>query len=108
MIIDSPVTHAAFRPERMGKTDLAAGRHLFSGLNAFEPGQRHAAHVHPDQDKLYVVLEGVAGLTVGAETRRAERGAVALAAAGVEHAIENPGPGRLVVLVVMSPPPAAA
>jgi mannose-6-phosphate isomerase-like protein (cupin superfamily) len=30
---------------------------------------------------------------------------MALAAAGVEHALRNPGPGRMVVLVVFSPPP---
>lgn len=105
MITEEPLTQAAFRPDKMSKADLGVGKNLFCGLNAFEPGQRHEAHVHPDQDKLYVVLQGVADVTVATATRRVGRGAVALAAAGVEHGIENPGPERLVVLVVMSPPP---
>ncbi len=105
MIIDNAAAGAAFRPDKMGKADLACSERLFCGLNTFEPGQRHEAHVHFDQDKLYVVLEGVANVSVADETKRVDRGGVALASAGVPHAVENLGPGRLIVLVVMSPPP---
>ena len=107
MIAEAPTAQAVFRPDKMGKADLASGAHLFCGLNAFEPGQSHAAHVHANQDKLYVVLDGAADVTVAGETRRVLAGGVALAGAGIEHGIENPGPGRLVVLVVMSPPPSS-
>lgn len=107
MITKAPAQHASFRPDKMGKSDLVAGRHLSCGLNAFEAGQRHAGHVHMQQDKLYVVLQGVALVTVGTDTQRVEAGAVAFAPAGVGHGIENPGPGRLLVLAVLSPPPAA-
>ena len=41
----------------------------------------------------------------GPETSTVERGDIALAPAGVPHALRNPGPDRLVVLVVFSPPP---
>jgi len=106
MIVENPAKHAVFRPDKMGKADLARSDNLFCGLNAFEPGQRHEAHAHADQDKLYVVLEGVADLSVGGEMRRVGRGGVALAAAGERHSIENAGNERLVVLIVLSPPTA--
>ena len=105
MIIADPGTRAAFHPDKMGKAELARGRHLFCGLNAFEPGQEHASHVHADQDKLYVVVEGEGDVTVGEDHRRIGPGDVALAPAGVPHGMRNPGPERLIVMVEMGPPP---
>jgi len=107
MILENPAGQAVFRHDKMGKADLARGEKLFCGLNTFEPGQRHEAHVHADQDKLYVVLEGVADVSVGGDKRRVAPGGVALAVAGERHGIENAGSERLIVLVVMSPPPPA-
>ena len=69
MFIDNAAALALFHPEKMGKTDLVRGEHLFAGLNCFEPGQSHAPHSHPGQDKLYVVLEGSGEVQIGAETR---------------------------------------
>ena len=54
---------------------------------------------------LYVVLEGRGELTIGDESAEVGPGDVALAEADVVHALRNPGPERLVVLIVMSPPP---
>lgn len=105
MIITDARTRAVFHPDKMGKSSLAEGEHLYAGLNAFEPGQQHAAHIHPDQDKLYTVLEGEAEVTLDTQTERIGPGAVVLAPAGVPHGIRNPGPARLIVLVVFSPPP---
>jgi len=105
MIFSDPRVHAVFHTDRMGKSFLSQGNYLYAGLNSLEPGQEHAAHVHPDQDKLYVVLQGVADVTVGNESSRLGTGAVVLATAGVSHSIKNPGPERLIVLVVFSPPP---
>jgi mannose-6-phosphate isomerase-like protein (cupin superfamily) len=89
----------------MGKADLAASEHLFAGLNAFEPGQEHRLHTHAGQDKLYYVLEGEGDVTVGEDRSRIGVGDLVLARSGEEHALSNPGPGRLVVMVVMGPPP---
>ena len=105
MIIDNASALAQYRPDKMGKADLVRGAHLFAGLNAFEPGQVHEPHAHCDRDKLYVVLEGRGELTIGDETRTVGPGAVALAPADVVHALSNPGPERLLVLVAMGPPP---
>ena len=105
MFFEHAAGQAVFRTDKMGKADLASGQHLFSGLNAFEPGQQHEPHAHCDRDKMYVVLEGRGAVTVGDETRDLGPGDIALAPAGVMHSVVNPGPERLVTLVVMSPPP---
>ncbi len=107
MIIRNAASKAEFRPEKMGKATLAAAEHLFAGLNAFEPGQEHRLHTHEGQDKFYFVIEGEGHVTVGAEQARIRPGDLVLARSGEEHALRNPGPGRLLVLVAMAPPPAA-
>ncbi len=105
MVIRNAASRAIFRAEKMGKADLAASEHLFAGLNAFEPGQEHQLHTHAGQDKLYYVLEGEGDVTVGEERSRIGVGDLVLAQSGEEHALRNPGPGRLVVMVVMGPSP---
>ncbi len=105
MIVKKTVERATFNADKMGKADVACGRHLFAGLNSFEPGQVHEPHAHCDRDKLYMVLQGRGELTIGDETATVEAGDVALAEADVVHSLRNPGPDRLVTLVVMGPPP---
>lgn len=105
MILHNAGSRAQFNSAKMGKSDLAAGGHLFAGLNSFEPGQEHKLHTHPGQDKLYFVLEGAGEVTVGAEAATIRAGDLVLAESGQEHSLRNPGPGRLVVMVVMAPPP---
>ena len=56
---------AEFTPDKMGKSALFRGDHLFAGLNSFEPGQEHAAHAHAGQDKLYLILEGSGLVQIG-------------------------------------------
>ena len=105
MIVRDIRSNAVFSAEKLAKALLAAGDKLYAGLNCFEPGQEHQAHVHAGQDKLYLVLEGEGEVTVGGERSRVGPGDLALAAAGVSHSLLNPGPERLVVLVVFAPPP---
>jgi mannose-6-phosphate isomerase-like protein (cupin superfamily) len=105
MILRNAASKAEFSPSKMGKVSLGGGGHLYTGLNCFEPGQEHKAHVHGDQDKMYVVLEGRGEAMVGDEASIVEPGDVILAKAGVLHSMRNPGPERLVVLVIFGPPP---
>jgi mannose-6-phosphate isomerase-like protein (cupin superfamily) len=105
MVIRNAVSQAVFRNDKMGKATLAAADHLFAGLNAFEPGQEHKLHTHTGQDKFYFVLEGVGEVTVGEQEALIGPGDFVLARSGEEHALRNPGPGRLIVLVAMAPPP---
>ncbi len=105
MIVRNPVSQAVFRAEKMGKADLVSSEHVFVGLNCFEPGQEHQLHTHPGQDKLYLVLEGAGDVTVNDAVERIGPGDLVLARSGEPHALANPGPGRLVVMAVMAPPP---
>jgi quercetin dioxygenase-like cupin family protein len=106
MVILNGASRAVFRSEKMGKADLVASEHLFAGLNAFEPGQQHELHTHAGQDKLYYVVEGRGDVTVGEERSAISAGDLVLARSGEKHGLKNPGPGRLVVMVVMAPPAA--
>lgn len=104
MILKQAAGQAIFSADRMGKVNLAGGEYLYAGLNCFEPGQEHAAHVHADQDKLYVVLEGSGEATLGEQRAVVTVGDVILAQAGIEHSLRAMET-RLVVLVVFGPPP---
>ena len=97
--------NAHFSPAKMGKSTVIQGDLLFVGLNAFEPGQEHAPHVHEGQDKLYFILEGSGVVQIGEQTEVLSAGDAAYAPSGVPHSIRNRGPSRLVTMVVMAPPP---
>ena len=100
-----PRPSASWSAAKMGKATLFQGSGLMVGLNAFEPGQEHASHAHAGTDKLYEVIEGRGEFSVAEAKQVCERGALVFAAAGVPHGVRNVGPGRLLVLVVMAPPP---
>jgi quercetin dioxygenase-like cupin family protein len=109
MIIQSAVALAEFTAEKMSKVTIAGGHYLFAGLNCFEPGQQHAAHVHGDQDKVYVVVAGEGEALVGEHREIVGPGALVFAAAGIVHSMRNVSETRrLVVITVMGPPPAHA
>jgi mannose-6-phosphate isomerase-like protein (cupin superfamily) len=105
MIIPRVVELAEFRPDKMGKTTIASGQTLFVGLNCFEEGQEHAVHTHAGQDKLYFVLQGNAVVRVGEHEESLTSGGAAFARSGELHSIRNPGPGQLVVMAILAPPP---
>ena len=105
MILRNAAGLAEFQPDKMGKVHLAGCDFLYAGLNCFEPRQEHKAHVHEDQDKLYVVLVGEGEVTVGPDTSSVSAGDVVVARAGETHGIRNTSAGRLVTLVVFGPPP---
>lgn len=94
-----------FSAEKMKKNALFATERFFCDVYAFEPGQSQTGHRHAASDKVYCVLEGVGDFRVDREERRFERGGVVFCPAGSEHAVANPGPERLAVLVFMAPPP---
>ncbi len=95
----------AFSPEKMKKVALVDTPSLFCDAYCFEPGQAQAGHRHAVGDKLYYVVAGAARITVGGEQRSVGPGDLVCAPAGEDHAVENPGPERLVLLVMMAPKP---
>jgi quercetin dioxygenase-like cupin family protein len=102
-----PEDHAAYSPDKMGKSTLFSSNNLLVGLNAFEPGQEHRLHAHAGQDKAYLVLRG-AGLFLleGCELPMSA-GDLLVAPADVPHGVRNNGAERLLVLAVLAPAPGA-
>jgi mannose-6-phosphate isomerase-like protein (cupin superfamily) len=100
--------HAKFRPDKMAKIALATTPRAQLDLYCLEPGQDQKPHVHDDQDKIYFVLEGRGRVVLDGATETLEPGEAIVARAGVSHGIASDGPGRLTVLVVVTPPPAHA
>jgi len=105
MFVKAVSSNAQFPHGKMGKTTVVQGDFLFVGLNAFGPGQEHASHVHEGQGKLYFILEGSGVVQIGEQRETLSVGDAAYAPSGSFHSIHNPGPGRLVAMVVLAPPP---
>ncbi|MFP4589925.1 MAG: molybdenum cofactor synthesis domain-containing protein [Halobacteriales archaeon] len=97
----------AFDAEAFRKVNLFETPDLFVDCYCFEPDQRQAPHRHADADKLYLVLEGRATVTVGDESRELGPGEIALAPRGEPHGIANEGEARMRALVMMAPLPTA-
>jgi mannose-6-phosphate isomerase-like protein (cupin superfamily) len=98
-------SEARFAAEKMKKNNLFTTERLFCDVYCFEVGQEQAAHSHSGSDKVYYVIEGTARIRIGMEERDVAPGTAALAPSGVLHAVANPGPGRLMILVLMAPIP---
>jgi quercetin dioxygenase-like cupin family protein len=96
----------AFAAEKMQKIGLVDTPNLFCDVYCFEPGQAQRPHAHAVGDKLYYVLEGRGRARVGGAEHDVGPGDLVCAPAGEEHGLHNPGPARLVALVVMAPKPA--
>ncbi len=94
-----------FSPEKMQKNGVFATGQLFCDVYCFEPGQAQGVHTHEGSDKVYFVLEGKGLFHVAGEQRELGKDEVVLAPSGEPHGVENPGPDRLKLLVVMAPPP---
>ena len=95
----------AFAAEKLKKTNLVDTPNLFCDVYGLEVGQEQAGHRHAVGDKLYYVLSGQGRIRVGADERAVGPGDLVCAPAGEEHAVRNPGPERLALLVVMAPKP---
>jgi quercetin dioxygenase-like cupin family protein len=100
-----PALHAEWRADKMGKTTLFESARVLVGLNAFEPGQAHELHAHLGMDKMYQVLEGAGLFLLEGQELPMSAGDLMVAPEGVPHGIRNPGPTRLLVLVVLAPAP---
>jgi mannose-6-phosphate isomerase-like protein (cupin superfamily) len=94
-----------FDPAKLQKLNLFQTPRFFCDVYCLEPGQAQKPHRHEGADKVYAVLEGEVRVRVGEEQASLGAGAAVLAPAGVDHGLENPGPGRAAVLVFMAPSP---
>lgn len=94
-----------FSSAKMRKNNVFQTERFFCDIYCFEPGQDQKGHVHRDQDKVYIVLEGQGTFQVGAEQRVLVAGQGTMASAGEEHGVKNHTSGRLKVLVFVAPNP---
>lgn len=95
----------SYQPQSQTKVTLFRSEALLLGMNCLAAGQQQSLHSHADQDKFYLVLEGTGDFEIGGERRSAGPGVVVWAAAGQPHAVVNPGPAGLVLLVGIAPAP---
>lgn len=58
-----------FSHEKMKKNNIFQTPRFFCDIYCFEPGQEQKGHVHGEQDKVYLVLEGQGTFKVGAEEK---------------------------------------
>ena len=95
--------HVGARPDKGFKSTLFETSRILLGMNCLEPGQEQKAHDHPDQDKFYMVTEGIGEFLVGDTTITASAGEVVFAPAGAVHGVRNISEGRLSMLVGITP-----
>ena len=94
-----------FSNEKMKKNNIFQTPRFFCDVYCFEPGQEQKGHVHGDQDKIYLVLEGQGTFKVGSEEQVLGPGEGTMAPAGEEHGVLNHTKARLKVLVFVAPNP---
>jgi len=96
---------AAFSPEKMKKVNLFDTERMFCDVYGLNAGQEQTAHAHGGSDKVYYVIDGSGQFRIGDDERTVGSGTVVFAPAGSSHAVRNPGPDPLMLLVFMAPKP---
>ena len=94
-----------FSADNMKKNNMYQTPRFFCDIYCFEPGQDQRGHVHGEQDKVYLVLEGQGTFQVGSEKQVLGPGQGTMAPAGEEHGVKNHTGQRLKVLVFVAPNP---
>ena len=94
-----------FSREKMKKHNLFQTSRFFCDVYCFEPAQEQKGHVHQDQDKVYLVLEGEGRFRIGDEEQVLGVGQGTMAPAGEPHGVVNHTSHQLRVLVFMAPNP---
>lgn len=107
MEIQTLADHTRFDAAKMQKNALFASPYMFYDLYCLEPGQAQKVHAHDGADKIYLVLEGTARVTVGAEEGDLGPGQAVIARAGQPHGVRNESGARVTCLVTMAPNPSA-
>ena len=78
------------------RTDLAG---FSSRIFRMEPGGHTATHAH-DREHVAVVVSGTCRVEGGEETRTVGAGNIITVPRNLPHRFSNPGPGRLVLLIM--------
>lgn len=102
MMIDTYRSQVRFNPEKMQKVNLYDSHRMFADLYCLLPGQQQKVHAHENDDKVYMLLEGSCGCTIGDELHQMSPGAICVAPAGVSHGVRNGSDEPAVLLVMMA------
>jgi quercetin dioxygenase-like cupin family protein len=94
-----------FSQEKMKKNNIFQTTRFFCDIYCFEPGQEQKGHIHREQDKVYLVLDGKGTFQIGDEKQILGPGDGTMAPAGEEHGVLNHTKDRLKVLVFVAPNP---
>lgn len=94
-----------FNNDKMKKNNLFQSERFFCDVYCFEPGQEQQGHVHANQDKVYLVLEGQGMFQIGKNQQVLAPGQSIMAPAGEAHGVKNHTNERLSVLVFVAPNP---
>ena len=94
-----------FSREKLKKNNIFQTPRFFCDIYCLEPGQEQKGHVHNQQDKVYLVLEGRGTFQVGSEKQVLGPGDGTMAPAGEEHGVINHTKERLKILVFVAPNP---
>jgi mannose-6-phosphate isomerase-like protein (cupin superfamily) len=97
----------AFNADKMQKVSVFSSSHLFYDLYCLEPGQAQKVHSHSGSDKIYLLLQGSALVTIGSEESTLSPNQAVLASAGIPHGVRNASRENAVLLVVTAPPPSS-
>lgn len=105
MKVARPLELVRFQAGARAKSTIHQSPGLLLGVDGFEPGQVHAAHVHSQQEKVWWILAGRGTVEVAGESRIVAAGELVVIPAGVDHAIAADQGERLAVAVVLAPGP---
>jgi quercetin dioxygenase-like cupin family protein len=105
MHVVSITDYQQFSSDKMKKNNMFQSPRFFCDIYCFEPGQEQKGHIHGEQDKVYLVLEGQGTFHVGSEKQVLGPGQGTMAPAGEEHGVKNHTDQRLKVLVFVAPNP---
>jgi mannose-6-phosphate isomerase-like protein (cupin superfamily) len=94
-----------FAPDKMKKNNLFQSPRFFCDIYGLEPGQAQKGHVHGEQDKIYIVLDGRGTFQVGTEEQVLGTGQAVMAPSGEQHGVRNDTQQRLTLLVFVAPNP---
>ena len=105
MTVISLADFQTFSTEKMRKHNVFETPNFFCDVYCFDPGQEQKRHLHAEQDKVYLVLEGQGTFRVGEQEQVLGPGQGTMAPAGEEHGVLNHSGSRLRLLVFMAPNP---
>lgn len=93
------------RADKPAKVNLFETARFFADVWVLRAGQAQAPHRHEREDKLYQVLSGRGRVRTGEREHDVRAGHVVFCRAGEDHAVSNPGPEDLRLVVFMAPHP---